>query len=72
MAFFSKNKTNSSEHSIESVPFFPAIAWGIFILFAAFVYLLAEELKETTLVLEAATYENTSAVENGVSVVEVE
>jgi hypothetical protein len=70
MAFFSKK--SAGDHSIESVPFFPVIAWSILILFAAFVYLLATELKETTIALEAATFENVSAVENGVGSLPVE
>jgi hypothetical protein len=64
MAFFSKK--NSGDRTIESVPFFPVIAWSIFLMFSAFVYLLTNELKQTTVVLEAATFENVHALENGV------
>jgi hypothetical protein len=48
-----------SEKAIESVPFFPAIAWSIFVMFALFVYLLTSELKNTTAIIEASTYQST-------------
>ena len=46
-----------SERSIEGLKFFPLIAWGVFVLFAAFVYLLANELQQTATTLEAASNE---------------
>ncbi|MBY0309614.1 hypothetical protein K2Q16_00475 [Patescibacteria group bacterium] len=64
MAVINKSPRN---RSIDSIPFFPAIAWSIFVMFAAFVFLIANELKQTTLVLEAATFENTSATANTAS-----
>jgi len=45
-----------SEHSIEGLKFFPVIAWSIFGLFALFVFLLANELQDTTAAIEAATH----------------
>lgn len=46
-----------SEKTIEGLKFFPLIAWGVFVLFAAFVYLLANELQQTATTLEAASNE---------------
>ncbi len=54
---------SKNDHSIESVPYFSAIAWGIFLLFAGFVYLLSGELRGATTALEAASFANAGALD---------
>lgn len=52
-----KLSKSTSDHNIESVPFFSVIAWSIFILFSLFVFLLTRQLKETTVALESQAWE---------------
>ncbi len=48
-------KTNGNDKSLESYRIFPIIAWIITILFAAFVYKIAQELEEITTRLQIQT-----------------
>lgn len=52
-----------SERSIEGLKFFPLIAWSVFVLFAAFVYLLANELQQTATTIEAASNDTVEMLE---------
>ena len=50
-----------SEKSLESLKFFPFIAWSIFLLFAAFVYALTYQLKEVTVAIGSSENDTYSA-----------
>ena len=48
-------KTNGNDKALEAYKIFPYVAWGLTVVFALFVYNIAQELQDVSTELQAQT-----------------